>query len=143
MGNLVRFGVSIEEDLLDNFDISSNKRGYENRSEALRDLIRNSLIQQKVNFDKDAQVLGSLTLVYDHHSATVLQDMANIQHTYHNLILSVMHLHVNHKDCLEILALSGSTKQINQLSDELISLKGVKHGQLCVTLPSSEINKKD
>jgi CopG family transcriptional regulator, nickel-responsive regulator len=143
MGNLVRFGVSIENDLLENFDDLSNERGYANRSEALRDLIRNSLIQQKVNFDADTIVLGSLTLVYDHHSTTVLQDMANIQHIHHDLILSVMHLHVNHTDCLEILALCGNTKQINSLADELISLKGVKHGQLCVTLPSSEIHKKD
>jgi CopG family transcriptional regulator, nickel-responsive regulator len=143
MGNLVRFGVSIESELLENFDASSNKRGYENRSEALRDLIRNSLIQQKINFDADAQVLGSLTLVYDHHSTALLQEMAAIQHNRHNLILSVMHLHVNHTDCLEILALSGKTSQVNSLADELISLKGVKHGQLCITLPSSEIHKKD
>ncbi len=143
MGNLVRFGVSIESDLLDNFDASSNKRGYENRSEALRDLIRNSLIQQKVSFDADAQVLGSLTLVYDHHSTTLLQEMAEIQHKHHNLILSVMHLHVNHTDCLEILALSGKNNQINSLADELISLKGIKHGQLCITLPSSKIHDNE
>lgn len=139
MGNLVRFGVSIDEDLLEKFDALSNERGYSNRSEALRDLIRNSLIKKKVEFDSNTQVLGSLTLVYDHHSNTVLQDMANIQHNHHNLILSVMHLHVNHTDCLEILALSGKTKQVNSLADELISLKGIKHGQLCITLPSSEI----
>jgi CopG family transcriptional regulator, nickel-responsive regulator len=143
MGNLVRFGVSIEEDLLENFDALSNERGYANRSEALRDLIRKSLIKKKVEFDSETQVLGSLTLVYDHHSTTVLQDMANIQHNHHNLILSVMHLHVNHTDCLEILALSGNTKQINNLADELISLKGVKHGKLCVTLPSSQIHGKE
>jgi CopG family transcriptional regulator, nickel-responsive regulator len=141
MGNLVRFGVSIEDDLLENFDALSNDRGYANRSEALRDLIRKSLIKNKITFDADTQVLGSLTLVYDHHSTSVLQDMAEIQHHQHNLILSVMHLHVNHADCLEILALSGNTQQINSLADELISLKGVKHGELCVTLPSSEIHK--
>ncbi len=141
MGNLVRFGVSIEDDLLENFDALSNDRGYANRSEALRDLIRKSLIKNKITFDADTQVLGSLTLVYDHHSTSVLQDMAEIQHHHHNLILSVMHLHVNHTDCLEILALSGNTQQINSLADELISLKGVKHGKLCVTLPSSEIHK--
>jgi CopG family transcriptional regulator, nickel-responsive regulator len=143
MGNLVRFGVSIEDDLLENFDALSNERGYANRSEALRDLIRKSLIKKKVEFDFDTQVLGSLTLVYDHHSTAVLQDMATIQHNHHNLILSVMHLHVNHTDCLEILALSGNTKQINNLADELISLKGVKHGKLCVTLPSSQIHGKE
>jgi CopG family transcriptional regulator, nickel-responsive regulator len=143
MSNLVRFGVSIEDDLLENFDALSNERGYTNRSEALRDLIRKSLIKQKVNFDADAQVLGSLTLVYDHHSTSVLQEMANIQHKHHDLILSVMHLHVNHTDCLEILALSGNIGQIHSLADELISLKGVKHGKLFVTLPSSEIHKKE
>ena len=141
MSNLVRFGVSIDDDLLEKFDVLSNERGYANRSEALRDLIRDNLIQNKVNFDSETQILGSLTLVYDHHSTTLLQDMADIQHKHHNLILSVMHLHVNHTDCLEILALSGKTSQINSLADELISLKGVKHGKLCVTLPSSEIHK--
>jgi CopG family transcriptional regulator, nickel-responsive regulator len=142
MSNLIRFGVSIDDDLLEKFDVLSNERGYANRSEALRDLIRDNLIQKKINFDSDAQILGSLTLVYDHHSTTLLQDMADIQHKHHNLILSVMHLHVNHTDCLEILALSGKTAQINSLADELISLKGVKHGKLCVTLPSSEIHKQ-
>jgi CopG family transcriptional regulator, nickel-responsive regulator len=141
MGNLVRFGVSIEDDLLENFDALSNERGYANRSEALRDLIRKSLIKNKTAFDSDTLVLGSLTLVYDHHSTLVLQAMAEIQHHHHNLILSVMHLHVNHTDCLEILALSGNILQIQSLADELISLKGVKHGELCVTLPSSEIHK--
>jgi CopG family transcriptional regulator, nickel-responsive regulator len=142
MSNLIRFGVSIDDDLLEKFDVLSNERGYANRSEALRDLIRDNLIQKKVNFDSDAQILGSLTLVYDHHSTTLLQAMAEIQHKHHDLILSVMHLHVNHTDCLEILALSGKTLQINSLADELISLKGVKHGKLCVTLPSSEIHKQ-
>jgi CopG family transcriptional regulator, nickel-responsive regulator len=141
MGSLVRFGVSIEESLLEDFDALSNERGYKNRSEALRDLIRDSLVQKKIDFDDSTQVLGSLTLVYNHHSTILLQEIARIQHIHHDFVLSVMHLHVNHDDCLEILALSGNIMQINNLANELISLKGVKHGRLFVTLPSSEIHK--
>lgn len=142
MSNLIRFGVSIEKDLLDNFDHLISTRGYATRSEAIRDLIREALIQQKIEADAETQVLGSLTLVYNHHAGNLLQEMANVQHLHHDLILSVMHLHVNHNDCLEIIALSGEIKNISRLADGLVSLKGIKHGKLFLTLPSSHINGK-
>ncbi len=139
MSNLIRFGVSIEKDLLDNFDTSVAKRGYATRSESIRDLIRDSLIEQKIDCPSDTLVVGSLTIIYDHHASHLLQEMAQIQHCHHDLILSVMHLHVSHKDCLELIALSGQVNQINELANNLISLKGVKNGKLFLTLPSADI----
>lgn len=139
MSNLIRFGVSIEKDLLERFDNFIAERKYATRSEALRDLIRDKLIQEKVQINDKTNVLGSLTIVYDHHASNLLSEMAEIQHLHHELILSVMHLHVSHDDCLEIIALKGFADKISELSNALISLKGVKHGELFITLPSSTI----
>ena len=141
MSDIIRFGVSIDETLLENYDRFIADRGYATRSEALRDLIRDALIQQKIEAGLDAEALGSLTIVYDHHSRNLLQEMAEIQHDYHQLILSVMHLHVSHDDCMETIALSGVVSGIVELSNRLLSLKGVKNGKLFLTLPSSHLTK--
>lgn len=138
---LIRFGVSIDNKLLDNFNRLISEKGYANRSEAIRDLIREALIQQKIETQTEIEALGSLTLVYDHHTHSVIQEMAEIQHDFHQTILSVMHLHVNHDDCLEIIALRGVVSEITELSNRLLSLKGIKHGKLFLTLPSSVITK--
>lgn len=142
MSNLIRFGVSIEQDLLENFDNLISEKSYATRSEALRDLIRNALIENKIDVDSETEVLGSLTIIYDHHASSLLQEMADIQHRHHDLILSVMHLHINHDDCLEVIALNGKAKHINELANSLVSLKGVKNGKLFLTLPSSNIVNK-
>ena len=139
MSELIRFGVSIDQDLLENFDRLNSERGYATRSEALRDLIREALIQQRIETDSAAKVLGSLTLVYDHHARNLVQEMGAIQHDFHENILSVMHLHVSHDDCLEIIAVSGIVSQVVNLSNRLLSLKGIKNGKLFLTLPSSDI----
>ncbi len=140
MGELIRFGVSIDDLLLERYDKLLSERGYPTRSEALRDLIRDELIRQRIDTEPDENALGSLTLVYDHHARNLLQEMAEIQHDFHEQILSVMHLHVSHDDCMEILALSGTVKVITSLADRLIGLKGVKNGKLFLTLPSSAID---
>jgi CopG family nickel-responsive transcriptional regulator len=137
---LVRFGVSIEKDLLENFDILLSEKNYATRSEAIRDLIRDALIEYKIN-NGETDVLGSLTLIYDHHTTKLLQQMSELQHQHHGLIISVMHLHISHLDCMEVLALSGKAKQITQLANEIMSLKGIKHAKLFITLPSSNIAK--
>ncbi|HVE60162.1 MAG TPA: nickel-responsive transcriptional regulator NikR [Pyrinomonadaceae bacterium] len=142
MSELVRFGVSIDRDLLENYDRLINERGYATRSEALRDLIRDALIQQKIEIQTDIQALGSLTLVYDHHARNLAQEMGEIQHRFHDNILSVMHLHVSHDDCLEIVALRGVVAEIIELANALLSLKGIKNGKLFLTLPSSTITEK-
>lgn len=142
MSELVRFGVSIDQNLLENYDRLIAERGYATRSEALRDLIRDALIQQKIEMQTDIQALGSLTLVYDHHARNLAQEMGEIQHRFHDNILSVMHLHVSHDDCLEIVALRGIVSEIIELANALLSLKGIKNGKLFLTLPSSVITEK-
>ena len=139
MSDIIRFGVSIEQDLLENYDRLVAERGYATRSEALRDLIREALIQQKIKAETGTLVLGSLTLVYDHHARNLAQEMTEIQHNFHDLVLSVMHLHVNHNDCMEVIALRGIVSEVVELANGLVSLKGIKHGKLFLTLPSSVI----
>ncbi len=140
MSDLTRFGVSVEDELLVSFDKLIGVQGYETRSEALRDLMREALIKAKLeNFPESGEAIGSLTLVYDHHAANLQHEMADIQHDSHNMILSVMHLHVSHDDCLEILAIRGPVATIVDLSNKLLSLKGIKNGKLFLTLPSSAI----
>lgn len=139
LSDLIRFGVSIDQDLLENYDRLIAERGYSTRSEALRDLIRDALIQQKIETESGLEALGSLTLVYDHHARNLPQEIGSIQHNFHQTIISVMHLHVSHDDCLEIIALKGVVSEIVKLANELLSLKGIKHGKLFLTLPSSSI----
>lgn len=142
MSDIIRFGVSIDHDLLENYDRLIAGRGYATRSEALRDLIREALIQQKIETDVEMAALGSLTLVYDHHASNLLQEMTQIQHSFHELILSVMHIHVSHDDCMELIALRGVVSEIVALANGLLSLKGIKNGKLFLTLPSSVITDK-
>ena len=142
MSDIIRFGVSIEQDLLENYDRLIAERGYATRSEALRDLIREALIQRKIEDDLTTQVLGSLTLVYDHHASNLLQEMAHVQHDFHEVVMSVMHIHVSHTDCMEILAVRGIVSEIVSLADKLLSLKGIKNGKLFLTLPSSGITEQ-
>lgn len=139
MSDIIRFGVSIDQDLLENYDRLIAERGYATRSEALRDLIREALIQQKIEMETGTKVLGSLTLVYDHHARNLSQEMAEIQHNFHDLVLSVMHLHVSHEDCMEVIALRGVVANVVELANGLLSLKGIKNGKLFLTLPSSGI----
>lgn len=142
MSDLSRFGVSVEEELLGSFDSLIERQGYETRSEAIRDLMRDALIKAKLdNMPENGEVIGSLTLVYDHHAANLQHEMADIQHDLHSNILSVMHLHVSHDDCLEILAIRGTVPDVVELSDKLLSLKGIKNGKLFLTLPSSSITE--
>jgi CopG family nickel-responsive transcriptional regulator len=139
LSDIIRFGVSIDPNLLENYDRLIAERGYATRSEALRDLIRDTLIQQKIETQSDVQALGSLTLVYDHHARNLAQEMGALQHDFHDIILSVMHLHVSHDDCMEIIALRGIVSEIVELANSLLSLKGIKNGKLFLTLPSSSI----
>ncbi len=139
MSDIIRFGVSIDQDLLENYDRLIAERGYATRSEALRDLIRETLIQQKIEMRSDTNALGSLTIVYDHHASNLLREMGDLQHKFHKTILSVMHLHVSQDDCMEIIALRGVVAEIVELANGLLSLKGIKNGKLFLTLPSSDI----
>lgn len=143
MSELSRFGVSVEAELLESFDRLVAERGYATRSEALRDLMRDALVQARLEGQPGgADVLGSLTLVYDHHVHELTERMAELQHDHHGLVVSVLHVHVNHDDCMEVIVLRGQAGEVRSLANSLVSLKGVKHGRLFVTLPSRAITER-
>ncbi|MFW6266732.1 MAG: nickel-responsive transcriptional regulator NikR [Halanaerobium sp.] len=131
MSDLKRFGVSIEENLLKKFD-QLNQGSYNNRSEAIRDLIRNRIIEEEKS-RKDENVVGTLTLIYDHHQPGLSDRMNQIQHDYHCLFKSNLHLHLNRDFCLEIIVVDGLQSKLKKVSSKLIALRGVKHGKLTVT----------
>ncbi|MCF7916853.1 MAG: nickel-responsive transcriptional regulator NikR [Candidatus Omnitrophica bacterium] len=126
--NLKRFGVSVEEDLLSALDSFVKRHNFPNRSQAIRQLIRNNLIEKK--WKENKKVAGCLVLVYDHHKRELMNKSIDIQHEYQNIVLSVQHVHLDHHNCLETIALFGKAKKLEELSDRLIALKGIKHGKL-------------
>jgi CopG family nickel-responsive transcriptional regulator len=128
MSNLIRFGISIEKKLSENFDSYVTKKGYGNRSEAIRDLIRNSLVEDE--WEKGKTVAGAISLIYDHHKRELLNKLMDIQHDYHSLVISSQHVHLDHDNCLEILVVKGKTELIKVLFETLRSVKGVKHVEL-------------
>ena len=132
MGRLSRIGVAINSDLLDRFDRLIAGRGYTNRSEAFRDLIREELVEQTWQ-SPDSQVVGTVTLVYDHHVRQLNAKLTSIQHDHHRAILSSLHVHLDHDHCLEVLVVRGKSAEVRKVADELISTKGVTHGRLTIT----------
>jgi len=128
MAEIARFGVSIDKDLLDKFDRLIKKEEYTNRSEAFRDLIREKLVVAE--WDKGSSVAGTITLVYDHHRRDLLNNLTDIQHDYHDLIISSQHVHLDHNNCLEIIVVKGDRLKIKKLAYKLKASKGVKFGQL-------------
>lgn len=139
MGETIRFGVSLDSDLLDKFDALCKEKSYQTRSEAIRDLIRSMLVQRQWE-NSDGEVAGTLTLVYDHHASGLAQKLTEAQHDNHEVILSTMHVHLDHHNCLEVLVLKGSAEGIKALGQKLISTKGVKHGHLVLTTTGQEID---
>lgn len=131
MKKLIRFGVSLDHHLLDAFDLHIRKRKYTNRSEALRDLIRDNLVGQE--WDDDKETVGTITFVYDHHVRDLTRKLTDIQHRYQSLIVSGMHVHLDHDHCLEVLVVKGKGSAIRKVADTLIGTKGVKHGKLAAT----------
>jgi CopG family nickel-responsive transcriptional regulator len=132
MGELSRIGVAIDSDLLEKFDRLIASRGYTNRSEAFRDLIREELVQ-KTWESPDSNVVGTVTLVYNHHVRLLNEKLTDLQHSHFHHILSTLHVHLDHDNCLEILVVKGKAGVVKKIADALISTKGVKHGQLTLT----------
>lgn len=128
---LKRFGVSMEGSLLRKFDRYVKQRGYGNRSEAVRDLVRDALVQQLWENDERI-VAGSILLFYNHHQRNLLQEMTQIQHKMHDRILATTHFHLDHDSCLEIIVVKGKVQDIDQLYKKLITLKGVDYGKFTV-----------
>ncbi len=135
---LKRFSISLEENLLEIFDNHIRARSYTNRSEAIRDLIRNMLVQREWEEAK-GELAGTLSLVYDHHHSGLTQKLLELQHDEHGVILSTLHVHLDHHNCLEVLVLKGPADKIKALGQKLISTKGVKHGQLGLTTTGQDL----
>ncbi len=129
--SVVRFGVSLEKELMDILDkyVADNK--FSNRSQAIRHLINNNAVTKK--WESNDFVAGSITLVYDHHKRDLLNNLTDVQHNYHNIILSSLHFHLDHDTCMEIIAVKGQANILNELADKLIAIKGIHHGQLTMS----------
>jgi CopG family transcriptional regulator, nickel-responsive regulator len=127
-----RVGVSFEPDLLNKFDIMIKKRGYTNRSEAIRDLIRKEIIEAGIT-EEDCEVIGTLTIMYDHHAGNVTDELLHLQHHHHEEISFTTHIHVDNRMCLEIVVIRGNSKNVKKLAENVKALKGVKHGELSIT----------
>lgn len=139
MPELVRFGVSIPDDLLEKFDDLINKKGYTNRSEAIRDLIRDRLVEDQWS-ELGHEVVGTATVVYNHEQSDLAQKLTEIQHRTHNLIISALHVHLDAHNCLEVLILRGESEQVRKTCELLISTRGVKHGKMTMTTTGMEID---
>ena len=128
--DLTRFSIAVPENLLRQFDeMNERTRGSRNRSEAVRDLIRAALVADELR-TPDEEVIGSLTMIYDHHAGDLTRRLDDIQHDYTAEIVSTLHVHLDHHHCLEILALKGRGARVYELADQLLALKGVDHGAL-------------
>lgn len=131
MAGLVRFGVSLDKGLLREFDIRLKQKNYTSRSEAIRDLIREDLVRQE--WCQGKEITGSVNLVYDHHKRQLLNYLMDIQHDFHDNILSTQHIHLDHNNCLEIIVVKGDPKSIESLYEKLKSVKGVKHASYAMS----------
>jgi len=126
-----RFGVSLEEDILQNLDLLVKKSKFPNRSQAIRHLIKSTLVEDKIDTNKI--VAGAIVIVYDHHKRELNNKLMNVQHDYHDLILSTQHVHLEHDLCLETIAVKGKAQKLLELADKIIGTKGIKHGKLVMT----------
>jgi CopG family nickel-responsive transcriptional regulator len=131
MASLIRFGVSLEKALLDKFDALIRDKQYTNRSEAIRDLIRENLVKKE--WESNKEVTGAITIVYDHHKRELVNHLMNVQHDYHNTIISTQHIHLDHHNCLEVVVVKGKSQQAEALFHKLKSAKGVKHAGFTIT----------
>ena len=137
MSKLVRFGVSIDEGLLHSFDQYIDRKRYTNRSEALRDLIRNHLVEEE--WDDNKETVGTITIVYDHHVPELMERLTDLQHHYQDLIQSTLHIHLDAHRCLEVLVVRGQSRKIKEVANGLIATKGVKHGKLTTTTTGKDL----
>jgi CopG family nickel-responsive transcriptional regulator len=131
MSNTIRFSVSIDDELLDRFDSLSGKRGYGNRSEALRDIIREALVREE--WEGNEEIVGTVTIVYDHHQRELSEKLTDIQHNEYASVLSNLHIHLDHDNCLEVIVVKGAASSVQRIADNLIMTRGVKHGTLSAT----------
>jgi CopG family nickel-responsive transcriptional regulator len=135
---VARFSVSLPPALLNQLDQMSNEKGYKNRSLAIADMIRDRLVEHRQKLG-NKEIAGTITLVYDHHRQHVQATLTDIQHDHHKVIISTVHVHLDHHNCLEVLVVRGKASVIKKIADELISANGVKHGKLTVTTTGRDL----
>jgi CopG family nickel-responsive transcriptional regulator len=135
---VVRFTVSVPRDLAKQLDQMTREKGYDNRSLAVADMIRAGLVEHRQNLG-NREIAGTITLVYDHHNQHVQATLTDIQHDHHEVIISTLHVHLDHHNCLEVLVVRGGAATIKRIADELIAAKGVKHGKLTVTSSGKDL----
>ena len=128
---LARFGVSFDSELLERFDELISSKGYRNRSEAIRDLVRDYLVEYE--WEEDVETMGAITMVYDHHRRELSESLIALQHDYHSSIISSTHVHIDEHNCLEVVVVRGKGSMVKEIADKLISTRGVKHGKLTMT----------
>lgn len=129
---IIRFGISLENALLERFDSLIKKKGYASRSEAVRDLIRDSLVMEEWE-SATAETVGTITIVYSHDTRELTDTLTDLQHRYFDSIVSSMHIHLDAHNCLEVIVVKGKARDIKAIADRLIGTKGVKHGKLSLT----------
>lgn len=132
MSELIRFGISMDRKLLERLDKEIVMHGYPNRSEAIRDLIRNQLVELDWSHEEE-EVAGTITIIYNHHIRGLSDLLLELQHQHHAMIISVMHVHLEHDNCLEVMVIRGKAAEARELAGRLIGVKGVKHGKLTIT----------
>jgi CopG family transcriptional regulator, nickel-responsive regulator len=135
---VVRFSISVPGGLARQLDAMAHEKGYDNRSLAVADMIRAQLVEHRQGFE-DEEIAGTVTLVYDHHKQHVQAALTDIQHDHHEVIVSTLHVHLDHHNCLEVLVVRGKAGLIKRIADELIAAKGVKHGKLTVTTTGKDL----
>lgn len=135
---VTRFSVSLPPRLLDQLDDMTRDKGYDNRSLAIADMIRGQLVEYRQKFGSE-EIAGTITLVYDHHKMHVQETLTDIQHDHHDVILSTVHVHLDHHNCLEVLIVRGPAAVIRKIADALTAAKGVKHGKLTVTSTGKDL----
>jgi len=135
---VARFSVSLPAELAEQLERMTREKGYDNRSLAVADMIRAHLVEHRQKFG-DEEIAGTITLLYDHHKQHVQAALTDIQHDHHEVILAVLHVHLDHHNCMEVLAVRGKAAIVKRIADELIAAKGVKHGKLTVTSTGKDL----
>ncbi len=135
---IIRFGVSVPEELLGKFDKIIEEKGYVNRSEAIRDMMRDFIVRHEWETG-DSEVAGTITMLYNHDEAEVVKELLDLQHEYLGEIISSLHVHMDKHNCLEVVIVKGKASRIKEIADRLLSLKGVKHGKLVMTGTGREL----
>ncbi len=137
MGKLTRFSVSIDSDLLERFLRMARSKGWKNRSLALRNVMRESLVREE--WRSNDEVVGTITIVYDHHKRELTERLTSLQHDHHNAVMAATHIHLDHDNCMEMIAVGGKASQVKKIADSLIGMRGVKHGTLSATTSGKKL----